>query len=369
MKKKILSIALAVAMLAGCGERNNPQKAQDMVYFSNMYTVYKDGLIYNLGIDAPTMYLDLNSLEKSALCAAPNCSHTIGSCLAQMAGDNPVFYDDYICYFTSDYGYNEVPEGHQFYMKSTLYRARLETSETEKIAEFTDCVPAEGGGMVLDGSKLWFIGDDKNPIPENTLDNAWIPSSDTQGSHFVCCIDLETGEYRNYGSITDEDKQYEYRSMCNNANIRGIYEDKLVIDYQYAFRNMEEYNFTDSNPTEYVKFLSFEFDTEKGMLVQSDRLPPLYAENEIYIGYDYSTGCISTVYNGEEHTFDSDIYLQSYCGGKLFCSDKWVDMSDYSVHSLNVELSDTVKIAYHNGRYVSLNNKGQITEFTEEELK
>ncbi|MBQ9957284.1 MAG: hypothetical protein IJO99_06945 [Ruminococcus sp.] len=367
MKKKILSLALAFTMLTGCGEKEN-QKSQEMQYFSALSTVYNDGLVYNFGLDSPTMYLDLNSLEKSALCAMPNCTHTIGSCLAQMIGENPVFYDEYIYYFMSDYGYNEVREGHQFYMKSTLCRAKLDSSETEKIAEFTDCVPAENGGMVLDGKTLWFVGDDKNTIPENVYDSTWIPSSDTQGSHFICSIDLETGEYKNFGSITDEDKQYEFRSMCNNANIRGIYEDKLVLDYQYAFKNMEEYNNGADNPTDCVKILSFEYDTKTETLTQSDRLPPFYAENDIYIGFDYSTGCISTIYNGEEHSFESDIYPHSYSNGKLFCFDKWVDLSDYSIHTLSEELCDSVKIIYHNGRYVSLNAKGQITEFTEEEL-
>ncbi len=374
MKKKILSFLTAVLMTVtfGCSDKDNEtSKSSEPVFFSYNKTVYNGGLVYNIGIDSPTMFLDFETMEKAPLCAVPNCTHTVSSCLAQMVGKNPVFYNDYVYYFVSDFGYNEVPEGHQFYMKSTLYRAKLDSSETEKVVELTDCIPnTENGGVLLEGNKIWFIGDDMNPIPENTMDDSWIPSSDTQGSHFVCSINLDTGEYKNFGSITDEDKQYVWRAQSNAANIRGLYNGKLVIDYYYAFRDMENAIMGEYNPADYVKFMSFEFDTETETLSESERVKPLKAWDDWYIGHDFATETITVIYNDEEKVYDSsnlgaNIFLLN---GKLFCYDSWIDLKDDSVHPLGEKLSDFISAAYYDKCYVFLKRNGKAVKITEEEL-
>lgn len=380
MKRKILSMLIAAVMLtaAACSEKNENGASSadsgktgvqsDMIYFSGTASVYNGGFIYKLGIDSPTYFLDLNTQEKSALCAVPNCTHRISGCLAQQAGDKPVFYNDSIYYFISSYGYEEVPEGHKFYMKSTLYKARLDSSEAEKVIEFNDCVPTDGGGIVLDGNTIWFIGDDKSPIPENVYDDTWISESDTPGSHFVCSINLDTGEYKNFGSITDEDKQYPCRSQCNNANIRGIYKDKLVIDYQYAFKDMENAVLGNYKPTDYVKFLSFEFDTKTQTLTQNERPAPIAADGNVYIGCDFAEGTMTVIADSGERTYNYDDLSASVniCDGKVFGLTKWIDTADFSEHSYPEDVEERVSVALHDGSYYFLTTKGKTIEFSKE---
>ncbi len=383
MNRKILCMLIAAAMLtaAACSEKNESGASSavnektgvqsDMVYFSNTGSVYNGGFIYKFGIDSPTYFLDLNTQEKSALCAVPNCTHRISSCLAQQAGDKPVFYKDCVYYFVSSFGYEEVPEGHRFYMKSTLYKAKLDSSEAEKVIEITDCVPTEGGGIVLDGNTIWFIGDDKSPIPENVYDDTWISESATPGSHFVCSINLDTEEYKNFGSITDEDKQYPCRSQCNNANIRGIYKDKLVIDYQYAFKDMENAVMGDYKPTDYVKFLSFEFDTKTETLTQNERPAPIAADENVYIGYDFAENTMTVIADSGERNYNYDELSASVaaCNGKFFGLTKWIDTADFSEHTYPESIDEWVNVAYHNGSYYFLTTKGKTIEISEEMMK
>lgn len=374
MKKKILSFLTAVLMTVtfGCSDKDNEStKSAETIVFSSSGGTYSKGMIYNFGIDSPTMFLDFETMEKAPLCAVPNCTHTVSSCLGMMVGKNPVIYNDYVYYFVSDSGYEEVPEGHQFYMKTTLYKAKLDSSETEKVVEFTDCVPNESYNcIVLIDNTIWFIGDDMNPIPENVMDDSWIPSSDTQGSHFVCSINLDTGEYKNFGSITDEDKQYACRAQSNAANIRGLYNGKLVIDYYYAFRDMEDAVMGEYNPADYVKFMSFEFDTETETLSESERVKPLKAWDDWYIGHDFATETITVIYNGEEKVYDSgDLGVNVFLlNGKLFCHESWIDLKDDSVHPLGEELSDFISVAYYNDCYIFLKQNGKAVKITEEEL-
>ena len=103
MKKRILSIALAMTMLAGCsdGKKEKAPEETKPIFFSSNRCSYGNGVVF--GYENAT-YLDFDTMEKAPLCAMPNCVHDNGSCLARIIGAQPVFYNDYVYYFTSNNG-------------------------------------------------------------------------------------------------------------------------------------------------------------------------------------------------------------------------------------------------------------------------
>ena len=213
------------------------ENLDNALVFSFLGGNYEKGLLFNTGGGNTIEYfLDYETLEKSPMCAMPNCTHTTSTCLAKDMGVNPVIYGDCIYYFKCSHNFKEVPEGHQFYMSSKLYRAKLDSSETELVCEFTDCVPDDwNSAFILIGNTLWFIGDDKNPRDtEYSKELHYMPSSDTPGAHFMCSIDLNTGKYTNHGQICEEYRESDYWEQGNLAALKGIYNGKLQISLEVA---------------------------------------------------------------------------------------------------------------------------------------
>ncbi|MBE6862933.1 MAG: hypothetical protein E7497_08600, partial [Ruminococcus sp.] len=170
MKKRILSVILSALMLTATGcsnkkENTNAEKKASPIFIAYNSVHYNNGVVF--GRDTAT-FLDFESMEKAPLCAVPNCTHDNSSCLAEVVGRVPVFYNDYIYFFTSNNGdVRTTPEGYEFFIESKLMRASLESSETEVVCEFTDCAPTPPNqgypGYVLYGNELYFTGDDLCP--------------------------------------------------------------------------------------------------------------------------------------------------------------------------------------------------------------
>ena len=374
MKKKILSLTLAAAMLTGCGgaEQNNDNKVTTFDYGHG--GTYEDGLIYNFGIDQPTSFLDYATMEKTPLCAMPNCTHLTSGCLAQQIGMNPVFYGDYIYYFTTGYGFEDVPEGHQFFMSSKLYKAKLDTSEVEKVVEFTDCIPDDWNcAFVLIGSKLWFMGNDKNDEPtEESLSYHYIPSSDTPGAHFMCSIDLDTGEYVNYGQVCEEFRDSEYWGQSNNAVLKGIYNGKLQIGLEYTINDHAGFDYMTVDPDDIWVEANYEFDPETGECTRTDRLYPAAVTEDTYVGIDLNAGGHHDLYfyhGGEEHVIkDSNMNVFVFDDKAFIIDGKWLDMSDWSEHELPEEVNDFIRCGRYGDSYIFMNSRTEAFKYTIDEL-
>lgn len=397
--KKALTAAAAVIVLAGGAaggiallkSKNSVQpmasvsSGQDAAVFAFLGGNYENGLLYNTGGgETIEYYLDYETLEKSPMCAVPNCTHTISSCLAKEMGVNPVIYNDYVYYFSCMHGFREVPEGHQFYMSSKLYRARLDSSETELVCEFSDCEPDDwNSAFILMGNTLWFIGDDKN-IKETELskESHYMPSSDTPGAHFMCSIDLDTGEYINHGQICEEYRQSEYWEQCNGAWLKGIYNGKLQISLEYGLTDhsndfqdidaaLENYRMND--PDETRVFRNYEYDIETGECVKTDRHYCAAAYGDTFVGCDFQPGYSYDLYvehGGETHIFENADINVNILGDKLFMMNgTWIDMSDWSEHKLPEEARSFLRCGEYNGSYIFLNTKYKAFKFTEEELR
>ena len=369
MKKRILSIALAMTMLAGCsdGKKEKAPEETKPIFFSSNRCSYGNGVVF--GYENAT-YLDFDTMEKAPLCAMPNCVHDNGSCLARIIGAQPVFYNDYVYYFTSNNGaVRETPDGREFYIESKLWRASLESSETELVCEFTDCAPEQGlPDTVLYGNELYFIGDDLDPT--NGPDGIIASWSNAGGYHYLCSINLDTGEYTNYGSITDEDKQYEFSANSSGANITGVYNDTMYIGYGFIKEEPDDLTTAD---IENYTFLSFEFDFETKSWKKSELPFSRYMNNDTYTYYDYAADELHVIHEKGELVIPSDgeITQMSEFNGKLFIyyysvGSEWYDLSDGSKHSMGKYDGYDV-LGYYDGCYI-LAKGGRTAKITEEEL-
>lgn len=361
------------------------ENLDNALVFSFLGGNYEKGLLFNTGGSNTIEYfLDYETLEKSPMCAMPNCTHTTSTCLAKDMGVNPVIYGDCIYYFKCSHNFKEVPEGHQFYMSSKLYRAKLDSSETELVCEFTDCVPDDwNSAFILIGNTLWFIGDDKNPRDtEYSKELHYMPSSDTPGAHFMCSIDLDTGKYTNHGQICEEYRESDYWEQGNLATLKGIYNGKLQISLEYGLtdhsndgQDMEAAmdKARNSDPDETRVFCNYEYDTKTGECVKTDRHYCAAAYGDTFVGCDFQAGFTYDLYiehGGETHVFenaDIDVYL---LGDKLFMKNgTWIDLNDWSEHELPEEVKSFSSCGESNGSYIFLNNQRQAFKYTEEELR
>ena len=361
------------------------ENLDNALIFSFLGGNYEKGLLFNTGgVNTIEYFLDYETLEKSPMCAVPNCTHTITSCLAKDMGVNPVIYNDYVYYFKCSHNFKDVPEGHQFYVSSKLYRAKLDSSETELVCEFKDCVPDDwNSAFILIGNTLWFIGDDKNPRDtEYSKELHYMPSSDTPGAHFMCSIDLDTGKYTNHGQICEEYRESDYWEQGNLAALKGIYNGKLQISLEYGLtdhsndgQDMEAAmdKARNSDPDETRVFCNYEYDTKTGECVRTDRHYCAAAYGDTFVGCDFQAGFTYDLYiehGGETHVFenaDINVYI---LGDKLFMKNgTWIDLNDWSEHKLPEEVKSFSGCGESDGSYIFLNNQRQAFKYTEEELR
>ncbi len=373
MKKRVLSIVLAMTMLAGCSDRGKDSSPKELkpIFFSQNRCSYGNGVVFG---SEKTMFLDFDTMEKAPLCAVPNCTHSTASCLAQMVGNTPIFYKDFVYFFTSNGGdIRETPDGREFYIESKLNRASLDSSETEIVCEFTDCAPEEGyPDYVIYGNELYFTADDLNP--KEGIDGNGVGSWGTSGGkHFLCSINLDTGEYTNHGSIYDGDKEYDGAAYSSGAEIMGLYNDKMYLEYSFVKDNDD----VQKGEEGLAKFtcLYFEFDFETKTWKEStmpfgDKL--YYMNNDTYYYKDYDAKETHIVHKNGELVLDVGEEAMSYGGSehnnKFFFSAEgvWYDLSDNSEHSMG-KYSGYEAVGYHDGCYILIKG-GRNVKLTEEEL-
>ena len=340
MKKKTVLISVSVLLLTSCAEANN-EPAQISVVNSSGYIAeycdnYDEGRIvggYYAGNGTPAKYLDYNTMKSVVLCSKPNCSHTTNDCIATNIGVCPLLTQDSIYFFKSNYDVKEEKNGsREFYIDSKLCKASLETSEIETITSFTDCAPSDTRGYVFYNNRIYFTADDMDPAVD---EYGAFSYSNIGGIHYLCSIDLETGDYRNYGSVYDGDKEYPSAEASSSANIMGIYNGKLIVNYEFgeSYEDLAAGVFTE---------LMFEFDFDKNTITESD-IPykPVFLDSDTIVYYDEGTNKCVIIDENNKKEIDTDrVSYASIQNNKLFIRDdknnyalKWYDLSDLSVHN------------------------------------
>ncbi len=353
-------------------ESNIKDMADNNVQFISDYSYYNNGAAYTIGSssDYTKVFLDFDSMERAPLCAVPNCTHNTSSCLSKNIGKfyMPVFYDGYVYYFASNGGaVKETSDGPEFYIDSSLMRASLDSSETETVCEFHDAVPKENGGYVLYNDELFFVADDRGANLDDFGNFDW---GNSGGNFFLCSINLDTKEYKNYGSIYEKDKEYEGSEYSRSSNIYGIYNGKMYISHAFV---KDQSVSPDSD--EYWTFVNFEFDFETKTWVESELPPSRYMNEDCYIYYDYDDKNVKAIYQENEYEFELGFtamdYLDSRCSefnGKLFFPSIgiWYDLTDMSEHSMG-EYDEYDAVAYYDGSYILVNG-AKTVKLSEEEL-
>lgn len=378
--KRILSIllSLCVISLSGCnnktestGNSTENTSANAIQYISD-YSYYDNGVAYTVGDaqNSTKMFLDFDSMEKAALCAVPNCTHNNSSCLSKSIGNlyKPVFYNGYVYYFGSNGGaVKETPDGPEFYMDSKLMKASLDSSEVETVCEFSDCVPREAGRYVLHNDELFFIGDDRAATLDEIGEYSWASSG---GTMFLCSINLDTNQYKNYGSIYDADLEYASSKYSRSSNIYGVYDDKMYISHSFA-KDTE----ADIISNDYWTYVNFEFDFETKAWAESELPSSPYMNIDFYSYYDAEADNVKVLYQEKEYEFELGLDLQGFrtsgcseLNGKVFYPSigKWYDLSDSSEHSMG-EYEGYDAVAYHDESYVFVDG-AKTVKLSEEEL-
>ena len=360
----IILTLILITIFTGCFKDSKKTKSEDNTphFISSIASYYKNGAAFG---EEQSIFLDFDTMKTSPLCAKPNCNHITFECLANNVGSSPVFYNNYIYYFTSDYGTKETPDGPEFYINSKLMKASLETSAAEVVCEFHDCVPPERGlvNFVRYKNELYFVGDDYNPKKD---ESGLFFYTNVGGNHFLCSINLDTGEYTNFGSIYDGDKEYEAAAYSSNSFITGVYNNKMYLAYNFVKDNDKLQSGGDFETTH----LSFEFDFETKTWKESELPYSRFMNNDSYIYYDFENKSVNIIYKDKELKFPLEYEIVNYreFNGKLFmpAQGKWYDLSDCSEHSMG-EYEGYDVIAYYDNSYILL-YQGLTAKITEEEL-
>ncbi len=373
--KKIAYYAIAMLFaLSSCNSKNETKniliESNDNIFVAEYADNYKNGRIIGGNsegnTDAPSMYVDYNTMEKTILCSKPNCTHKNSECPAKVIGTAPILTENNICFFDCSYGVVEKKSGkRELEINSKLCKLSLDTSEIETIVEFNDCVPDNSRGFVLNDNKIYFTGDDLDPTSD---EYGGIFYSNIGGTHYLCSIDLKTGEYTNYGSIYDDDKKFEGAKSSSSARILGIYDSKLIINYEFSKTNDDAVygNFTE---------LVFEFDFDSNQWTLSD-IPnmPIFVDYDTIVYYDNDIDRCIIIDNGERTELDTGkVTLASIQNNKLFIRDdlnnfalKWYDLSDMSKHHVK-GYDGYMPVSIYNDSYI-LTRGNNTAKLTEEEL-
>ena len=370
MNNKISLFAAAALLLCGCNNSNNNKSAQDVknskeiFYTSSDRNVYEKGLI--IGGD-PAVYVDFDSMERSVLCATPNCTHTSSECLGKIVGESPIMYNDYLYFFDYKTDLKEEKDGKRNYcMDSKLCRVSLNSSKIEIVSQFTDCIPHDLSGCVVCSDTLYFTATDMN-VEEDEY--GAIKASNVGGKHYLCSIGLSDGVYKNYGIIYDGDRQYEAAHQSSCASITGYYDSKIYILYSFL-KDMDVYETNNDGDTEdYWTLLNFEFDLNSKELKESE-LPASYFMNmDSYIYYDTEKKMSVIIDAGKKYEIRCKTDpMATLFNKKLFVPNekKYYNLNDMSEHSMG-ECANYTVIDYYNGCYI-LKNGGKIKKLTEKEL-
>ena len=203
--------------------------ADNISYIEAYGDFYQNGLIYQ-PLSKKTMFLDFDTMKSVTMCSMPNCNHTISSCLGMKLEPSPVMYDNYAYSFTANTKIIETPDGEELSINSSLQKVSLSNSEFETVCKFTDCTPRIREGYVLCNNLLYFIGYDENPHKD---DYGGISYTNVGGEDYLCCINLDNGDYKNYGLICCVEDQYPTADTSGSAKLLGCYENKIYIGYSF----------------------------------------------------------------------------------------------------------------------------------------
>ncbi len=375
MKKIILSISLAALMLTACGEKKEKPKSDVHRIISG--NTYENGMIYNAGTwpNETKRFLDFTSLETAPLCAVPNCTHSSSSseCLTRIINGKCMLVDDYLYYFVTNGqgGLGEMvatPDGYEHRMESKLMRVSLDSSETETVCTFTDSLVRSDDKFLLIDNMLYFITFD--PDPKRTENGGYEGFGSSGGYDFLCSININTGEYTNYGYFCYVEDEYPAADASSGARISGYYEGNIMLRYQFLkeLPEVDENGISldDEAIIENWVYYAYEFNPETKEFTKLDYDgTPHFFENGYYI-FDDKSPVITVVKDDETYTING-MWQCLIINNKAFDGQRWCNIGENIIYQLDEQYKGYSVVAFHDGKYVLFNNRKAV-KLSEEEL-
>lgn len=352
-KISIILLITAFSLLVGCSS-DNKEKQSGTVYITNHRDFYQNGLIYQ-NSSGKTMFLEFDTMKSVVMCSMPNCNHTTSSCLSELLEPTPIMYNGYAYSFVTDTKIVEKSDGRELSINSKLQRVNMTNFEFEDFCEFSDCTPRIGEGYVLNDNLLYFIGHDENPHTNEYGDITWLSAG---GNDYLCCINLDNSEFKNYGLICYVEDNYPTADNSSTAKILGYYNNKIYIGFSFLKDEQGSW-----------ELLNFEFDVNSKSLTESELPYAAFINDNAYVYYDKKSNSTVVNYNNDIYNIKDcivDIYAPVY-NDKLFTRDGFYDLSKGIKHNFSEDAEYEV-ITYYDNSYVVMESSGNFIKLTEDEL-
>lgn len=310
-------------------------------YDTGFYSLSNGGVYTVSGDHKRTMYIDYDTMQQSVLCAQPECTHNSSECISRIA-DHPVICGRNVYFFISIVVTQESADGKKKTQTSSLIKASLDSAEVGEVCRFNNAVPLNGSNFVVAGSKLYFCANDPFRYESSEESSGDWSYSESGGYDFLCSVDLETGEYKNYGIICGDKSR-----LSGSSFITGTSDGKIYISYAYVddtSRAIDE--------TSEITYDSYEFDIETEILAESS-LPALMCVSEnVFAWLEEDTFRLHILKAGKEYTFDCENYSNygTIINNKLFVNGNWIDLNDMTMHRFG---KNKTVVAYYKGCYIT----------------
>ncbi len=420
MKKssKLTAILLAAGvLLTGCASESSQEnemqysiQTPELLVATDAYSVYNNGILY-IDANQQARFLGFETMQSIPLCNKPNCPHNTPSCLAKICTridcfTKPVIYHDMLYYFTCTSEVVDAGDGKstEYVVHAKCMQASLHTGEVKTFAEIENLNPTDNYSVVLIDDILYFLGSDSNARQDES--GAW--SSGSGGKMWLCSLNLNTGDFANYGLVNDSpyvdnsnlDNGSNHYSFDSRVYITGYYQGKIYMWYKYvkdqqllldSLREHDNDIFQVDGDDDIWTYENKCFDIKTGKIETSDlphaSLRLSSGDSDVYTYMDNGTAYYMTA-DGESHQVtDIDIpakadsiFIPTAVGGKLWfgwpinsiCYDIESQQPRDIIYPLFQEDDNAEVIAYHDGKYIlhynDENYQQQFEAVTESEL-
>lgn len=303
IKKAFTSLFLSSLFLVGCSQASNESKYSIDIpvksVLSTLNNVYQNGLVYNDGNTA--YFLSFDEMQGVPLCNKPNCDHKKNSCISKLVTNEnttpPIIYHDMVYYFsyTDSIVGGEDDKATDYQIESTLKKVDLHTGEIEEVCTFSDMEASSDDSLILSDNMLYFVA---NNGAVQSDDGTWNYFS-TAGRQSICSVNLETGDFQNYGRVNEDEKVAttlfsvgnSTYGINGNVKIDGTNNGKIYMHYYYAvdidslLEYFEQYNiFPDSDDDSLWKRENVVFDTNTNKIIM-DSADEISAATDDFVIY------------------------------------------------------------------------------------
>ena len=238
MKKIVLLFMemLILSTITSCNDKPTSMHSGNYEQYNDNYIVLMGDKTLYYGDDNIISVVDYETFETSILCNIPNCAHTTNDCLISRlnsADQLPVIYNDSAYYFVNLSNTIHKENKLALELKTSVMKYDFNSIEFEKIAEISGANANSYGGGFLIGNEYYFLTYYGNPKYDEFGN---LISSSSGGGGNLFAINLDTGDFTDYGEIFDYEelkKEYPSASLSTSIHLIGKMDSKLYIGVNF----------------------------------------------------------------------------------------------------------------------------------------